>query len=225
MGIGDWGMRFVQLLPITHYRLPITYYLLGEEIMLGTVTVKKFTIDEYEQLGKLGFFERDRVELIRGEIIKMVAKGTFHSVCNSLVFGELYTLVGKNAIIRGQEPIILPSDSEPEPDVVIAKKRSDNYSLSHPQASDILLVIEISDSTLNYDQKTKLSLYAESQISDYWIFNLVENFLEMYSEPYQNNQGNFGYRFKRIVLPNETVSLPCFPDLSLDLSQVFPRQN
>jgi Uma2 family endonuclease len=219
------GIGIFQLLPITYYRLPITDYLLGEEIMLGTFTVKKFTIDEYEQLGKLGFFERDRVELIRGEIIKMVAKGTFHSVCNSLVFGELYTLVGKNAIVRGQEPIILPSDSEPEPDVVIAKKRSDNYSLSHPQAADILLVIEISDSTLNYDQKTKLSLYAEHEISHYWIFNLVDNFLEMYSEPYQNNQGNFGYRFKRIALPNETVSLPGFPDLSLDLAQVFPRQN
>ncbi|MGL4377130.1 MAG: Uma2 family endonuclease [Microcoleaceae cyanobacterium] len=193
--------------------------------MLGTVTVKKFTIDEYEQLGKLGFFERDRVELIRGEIIKLVAKGTFHSVCNSLLFGELYTLVGKNAIVRGQEPIILPSDSEPEPDVVIAKNRDDRYLSSHPQGKDVLLVIEVSDSTLNYDQKTKLSLYAEHEISHYWIFNLVENFLEMYSEPYQNNQGNFGYRFKRIALQNETVSLPGFPDLSLDLSQVFPQQN
>jgi Uma2 family endonuclease len=212
-------------LPITYYPSPITYYRLGEEIMLGTVTVKKFTIDEYEQLGKLGFFERDRVELIRGEIIKLVAKGTFHSVCNSLLFGELYTLVGKNAIVRGQEPIILPSDSEPEPDVVIAKNRDDRYLSSHPQGKDVLLVIEVSDSTLNYAQKTKLSLYAEHEISHYWIFNLVENFLEMYSEPYQNNQGNFGYRFKRIALPNETVSLPGFPDLSLDLSQVFPQQN
>jgi Uma2 family endonuclease len=192
---------------------------------MNTATVKKFTIDEYHQLGKLGFFDRERVELIRGEIIKLVAKGTFHSVCNSLVFGELYTLVGKSAIVRGQEPIILSSDSEPEPDVVIAKKRSDNYSLSHPQAADILLVIEVSDSTLNYDQKTKLSLYAENEISHYWIFNLVEHYLEMYSEPYQNQQGNFGYRFKRIALPTETVSLPGFTDLSLDLSQVFPRQN
>jgi Uma2 family endonuclease len=208
---------------IDYYLLPITYFW-GEEIM-NTVTVKKFTIDEYHQLGKLGFFERDRVELIRGEIIKMVAKGTFHSVCNSLLIEELILLINKRASVRSQEPIFLPSDSEPEPDVVIAKKRSDNYSLSHPQAVDILLVIEVSDSTLNYDQKTKLSLYAEAQISDYWIFNLVENFLEMYSEPYQNNQGNFGYRFKRIALPNETVSLPCFPDLSLDLYQVFPRQN
>ncbi|MEY3868736.1 MAG: hypothetical protein RLZZ338_2627, partial [Cyanobacteriota bacterium] len=195
------------------------------EIMLGTVTVKKFTIDEYEQLGKLGFFERDRVELIRGEIIKMVAKGTFHSVCNSLLIEELILLINKRASVRSQEPIILPSDSEPEPDVVIAKKRSDNYSLSHPQAADILLIIEVSDSTLNYAQKTKLSLYAEHEISHYWIFNLVDNLWEMYSEPYQNNQGNFGYRFKGIALPNETVSLPGFPDLSLDLSQVFPQQN
>jgi Uma2 family endonuclease len=87
---------------------------------------------------------------------------------------------------------------------------------------DILLVIEIADSTLKYDQETKLPLYAEAGISDYWIFNLVKNHLETYSEPYQDSQGNFGYSVKRIVLPNQAIALPCFPDMSLDLSKVFP---
>jgi Uma2 family endonuclease len=75
---------------------------------------------------------------------------------------------------------------------------------------------------LKYDQETKLPLYAEAGISDYWIFNLVNNSLEAYSEPYQDSQGNFGYRMKRIVLPNQTIILPCFPELLLDLSKAFP---
>jgi Uma2 family endonuclease len=190
---------------------------------MTTVTAKRFSIEEYHRLGELGFFAPDeRVELIRGEIIKMAAKGRFHSVCNSLVFGELYLLVGKRAIARGQEPIILSPDSEPEPDVVIARNRADRYLDSHPEPADILLVIEVSDSTLKYDRETKLSLYAEAGIANYWIFNLVDNQLEMHSEPYQKRQGDFNYRSQRVLLPNEAVVIPGFPDLSLDLSLVFP---
>lgn len=192
---------------------------------MAAVTAKRFSIAEYHRLAELGFFESDnRFELIRGEIIKMAAKGRLHSVCNSLLFGELYVLMARRACVRGQEPIILPTDSEPEPDVVIARTRSDNYVSSHPESADVLLVIEVSDSTLKYDRKTKLSLYAESGIADYWIFNLVEIQLEMYSEPYQKQTGGFDYRVKRVVLPNEVVVIPGFPDLSLDLSAVFPAQ-
>ncbi|MCC3572454.1 MAG: Uma2 family endonuclease, partial [Microcoleus sp. PH2017_40_RAT_O_B] len=153
---------------------------------MTAVTAKRFSIAEYHRLAELGFFEFDnRFELIRGEIIKMAAKGRLHSVCNSMLFGELYVLMARRACVRGQEPIILPTDSEPEPDVVIARSRSDNYVSSHPESADILLVIEVSDSTLKYDRRTKLSLYAESGIADYWIFNLVDIQLEMHSEPYQ----------------------------------------
>ena len=190
---------------------------------MTAVTAKRFSIAEYHRLGELGFFEPDdRVELIRGEIIIKAAKGTFHSVCNSLLLGELYALLGKRAIVRGQEPITLSDDSEPEPDVAIASNRADRYLSSHPEPADILLVIEVSDSTLKYDRRTKLSLYAESGISDYWIFNLVDIQLEMHSEPYQKQRGGFDYRVKRVVLPNEVVVIPGFPELSMDLSSVFP---
>jgi Uma2 family endonuclease len=192
---------------------------------MTVATAKRFSIAEYDRLAELGFFDSDaRFELIRGEIIKMAAKGRLHSVCNSVLFGELYVLMARRACVRGQEPIILPTDSEPEPDVVIARHRSDNYVSSHPETADILLVIEVSDSTLKYDRSTKLSLYAESGISDYWIFNLVDIQLEMYSEPYQKQTGGFDYRVKRVVLPNEVVVIPGFPELSLDLSAVFPGQ-
>jgi Uma2 family endonuclease len=186
-------------------------------------TAKRFTIAEYHRLAELGFFkEDDRVELIKGEIINMAAKGTPHSVCETRLERELYKLIGDRATLRGQQPITLSNYSEPEPDRVIAKNRDDDYLANHPSPSDILLLIEIADSSLKYDQEVKLPLYAEAGISDYWIFNLVDNYLECYSEPYQALQGKFGYRRKLIFLPHESLNLPNFADLVLDLSKVFP---
>jgi len=86
------------------------------------------------------------------------------------------------------------------------------------------LVIEVSDSTLKYDRTTKLSLYAETGISHYWIFNLVDNQLEMHSEHYQKQNGSYSYQLQRVVLQNQTVVIPGFSELSLDLSSVFPAQ-
>lgn len=186
-------------------------------------TAKRFTVEEYHRLAELGFFhEDDRIELIRGEIIQMAAKGTPHTTCCSNLLEELAALVIGRAKLRCQDPITLPSKSEPEPDFAIVRKRADNYLSAHPTPEDVLLVIEIADSTLKYDQETKLSVYAEAEISDYWLFNLVDNHLETYSEPYQDLQGNFGYSVKRIFLPNQTVVLSCFPELLLDLSKIFP---
>jgi len=119
----------------------------------------------------------------------------------------------------GNNRLFCPMTANQNP---IAQNRPDDYLSSHPTTADILLLIEIADSSLSYDKQVKLPLYAEAGISDYWIFNLLETCLECYSDPYQNSQGKFGYRLKRIFLSNETVALPNFGDLSLDLSKVFP---
>ncbi|OUL37221.1 hypothetical protein BV372_03500 [Nostoc sp. T09] len=186
-------------------------------------TAKRFTIAEYHRLAELGFFtEDDRVELIKGEIINMAAKGTPHSVCGTRLYRELFKLIKEQGTLRSQDPIIISKNSEPEPDLVIVRNRSDDYLANHPSPSDILLLIEIADSSLKYDQEEKLPLYAEAGIADYWIFNLVDNYLECYSEPYQALQGKFGYRHKTIFLPDESVNLSNFSDLVLDLSKVFP---
>ena len=189
-----------------------------------TVTqAKRFSLDEYHKLTEIGFFhEDDRIELIRGEIIEMAAKGTAHEVCISKLLRELVIILGEAATLRCQSPIVLPKNSEPEPDFAIVRNSPDDYLSAHPNPDDVLLVIEISDSTLNYDRNIKLPLYAEAGISDFWIFNLFDNQLEAHSEPFQNSQGTFNYQNRRIVLPNQAISLPCFPDLSLDLSRGFP---
>ncbi|WP_414620061.1 Uma2 family endonuclease [Calothrix sp. CCY 0018] len=187
------------------------------------ITAKRFTIDEYNRLAELGFFhEDDRVELIRGEIISMAAKGTLHSTFSRRLIRELSKLIVNRGTLQSQDPISINPDSEPEPDVAILQNKDDDYLNSHPTSQDVLLLIEIADSSLKYDQEVKLQLYAEAGISDYWIFNLIENCLETYNEPYQDLQGKFGYRRKVIYLPNETINLPCFPELALDLSKIFP---
>lgn len=191
---------------------------------MSFTTAKRFTVAEYDRLAELGFFEEDdRVELIKGEIYQTVAKGTAHSVCETLLFRELIKLLINRALVRGQQPVIISEYSEPEPDIAIVRNVDDNYLSAHPNPSDILLLIEIADSSLKYDKEIKLPIYAEAGIADYWIFNLVDNYLECYSEPYQDLQSKFGYRRKSIFLPDEFVNLPSFPDLVLDLSKVFPR--
>lgn len=188
-------------------------------------TRRKFTIEEYHRLVDLGFFtENDRIELIRGEIVEMAPRRTPHSVSNSLLWKQLYNSIAQQAEIRVQEPIVLPSNSEPEPDLVIAKKKDDNYLSAHPRATDVILVIEISDSTLKYDQETKLSLYAEAKINYYWIVNLVDNHLEVYTNPFADAQNNFGYKSKNIFLPNEHIAIPDLDRASLELANIFPSQ-
>lgn len=187
------------------------------------LTLKHFTLAEYHRLAELGFLgEDDRVELIHGQIVEISAKGIAHEVCMTRLLRELIKLLGDRATLRSQSPIVLPSDSEPEPDLTIVQNRTDDYLGSHPIPTDILLVIEISDSSLSYDQEVKLPLYAEAGISNYWIFNLVENYLEVNSKPYQSLQGKFGYGMKQIILSHQAIALPFFPDLLLKLSGVFP---
>ncbi len=191
---------------------------------MSLVTAKRFDLAEYQRLSELGFLKAsDRIELIRGEIVYMAAKGVAHEVCITRLLRELPKCLKEVATTRCQSPITLPPDSQPEPDFAIVKNRSDDYILGHPQPGDILLVIEVSDSSITYDQTVKLPVYAEQGINDYWIFNLLDAVLECYSEPYQSLQGTWAYRNKQDYLPNEKVSIPNVPGSdSLSLKKVFP---
>ncbi len=191
---------------------------------MSVVSTKRFTVDEYHRLIELGFLtDRDRIELIRGELVKMAAKGTLHSVCTGKLRRQLDRVLGDRAVIRGQEPVSLPLDSEPEPDVVVAFRQDDDYLAHHPYPDNIAVVIEVSDSTLNFDQTTQLQVYAENAVPHYWIVNLVAHRLEQYSQPYRDQAGEYGYRQLVIALRDETVPIPGFDAVSLDLALIFPR--
>ena len=191
-----------------------------------TLPTKKFDLAEYHRLTEIGFFNpNERLELIQGDLIKMAAKNTRHTVCLFLLSEELFIAINKRAIIRTQDPIILGNDSEPEPDLVMAKRKEDKYLSSHPTADDIILVIEISDSSLRYDKEVKLPLYAQYQIPNYWILNVIDNCLETYSQPFQDKQGKSKYLHCAIFTDNDTVTIPNFPDISLNLTSIFSQIN
>lgn len=189
----------------------------------STAQPKRFTVQEYHRLVELGFLsEDDHIELIRGELIQMAAKGAAHETCMTRLLRILPPLVGDRATIRCQSPITLWFDGEPEPDFSIVQNRDDDYATQHPTPQETLLVIEIADSSLNYDREVKLPLYAEAQISDYWLFNLPDRYLEAYSDPYQITLGQFGYLNRRIVTAEQSIALPSFPEITLQVASVLP---
>jgi Uma2 family endonuclease len=183
---------------------------------------KRFTVKDYHRLAELGFLqEDDRIELIRGELFHMAAKGVAHETCITRLLRVLPRLIGDRATLRCQSPITLSFDGEPEPDFAIVRNRADDYANGHPTPADTLLVIEVSDSSLEYDRDVKLPLYAEAKIQDYWLFNLPDQYLEAYSEPSQIS-GQFGYLNRRIVPAEGAIALPPFPEQVLELALVFP---
>ena len=180
--------------------------------------VRPLTVDDYHRMIETGIIhEGEHIELISGQVLNMAAKGTRHTLCTRRLFKQLLNLIGDRSDVQSQDPITLPNNSEPEPDVVVARLRTDDYANSHPAPADIILLIEVADSSLDFDRNTKLQIYAVAGISEYWIVNLIENRLEMYRQP----EGSI-YTNTQIILPPRLVNLPHFPELSLDLTAIFP---
>ncbi|UZQ55940.1 Uma2 family endonuclease [Trichothermofontia sichuanensis B231] len=122
-------------------------------------------MQDYHRLVALGVLnEDDRIELIRGELIQMAAKGTAHEACITRLLRILLPIIGDRATLRCQSPITLAFDSEPEPDFAIVRNRKADYESAHPTPADTLLVMEVADSSREYDRTVKLSLYAEASI-------------------------------------------------------------
>ncbi|HEX8177903.1 MAG TPA: Uma2 family endonuclease [Pyrinomonadaceae bacterium] len=143
-----------------------------------------FTVAEYERMGTAGIFpEGDRVELVEGEIIAMSPVGKRHAACVDALAELLREQLQRRVIIRVQNPIQLDDYSEPQPDIVSLKRREDFYRHAHPQPADVRLVIEVCDTTLEYDRQIKLPLYARAGIPEVWLVNLVDEQLETYAAP------------------------------------------
>ncbi len=148
------------------------------------LSTRLFTTDEYERMIEAGVLtENDRVELIEGEIVNMAAKGSRHSACVTRINVLFFHHVGQSAIIRIQDPIRLGNSSEPEPDIALVQPRDDLYAGSHPVPGDVLLVVEVSDTTLAYDHGLKLALYAREGIPEVWVVNLPDEIVEVYAQP------------------------------------------
>jgi Uma2 family endonuclease len=187
--------------------------------------LRRFSVAEYEKLIQTGVLLTDeRLELIDGLILEMSPINPRHAECVDRLNRILTVMLHTRARIRIQSPISLGVyATQPQPDITIATLRPQGYADHHPNAQDVLLVIEVSDSTLADDRAEKLQLYAASGILEYWIFNLVDLFLEAYQEPFVSHNGETRYRTKRTYSSTEKISPLAFPDCQIDLSEVFPN--
>lgn len=159
-----------------------------------------------------------RVELLDGKIIDMSPIGPFHG---GLV-GRLTRLFNKLSkdrwLVWPQNPLRLGDHSEPEPDVMLLKQAADDYTNRHPQPEDVFLLIEVSDTTLEYDREEKLPAYGRAGVAEVWIVNLNELAVEIYREP------NFtGYGAKTVLRPGDQAKPQAFPDVSVDLAELLKR--
>ena len=143
----------------------------------------RFSVNDYERMIRHGILtENSKVELIRGEIVAKMPIGDPHIACVNRLNRLLVRAVGDDAIVSIQNPVRLP-DSEPEPDVVLLVPRADDYANGKATTADVLLLIEVSDTSLAYDRGVKLPLYAEAGIAEYWIVNLSDRCLHRYRQP------------------------------------------
>ena len=177
-----------------------------------------FTVDDYYAMAEAGILSPDeRVELLDGEIIAMAPIGSRHASCVNRLNRLLTAQVGLRAVVGVQNPVRLSSGSEPQPDVTLLKPRDDFYSSAHPGPGDVLLLIEVSDTTADVDRGCKLPLYARSGVQEVWIVNLSEGCVEVYAEP-----AGAGYAASRTVGLDGEVSPAAFADISLPVGQMMP---
>ena len=177
-----------------------------------------FTIEGYYRLAETGILRRDdRVEFIRGEIVRMSPVGSLHAACVKRTAAEFFRSVGSDAIVSVQYPIRLAAqNSEPEPDISMLLPKPDYYASAHPTPADVLLVVEVADSSLDYDRGVKIPLYAEAGIPEVWIMALEEECVERYS----GLEGG-EYQDVRHFYPGESISPALLPNVRLDVGWLF----
>jgi len=145
---------------------------------------RALTVAEYHRMGEVGILtEDDRVELIEGELVAMSPIGSEHSGTVNGLTRLLVMAVGNRGVVAVQNPVQLDDRSEPQPDFAVLKPRSDDYRRATPRADDVLLLIEIADSSLAYDRTVKRSLYARHRIPEFWIVNLAAGEVEVCRNP------------------------------------------
>ncbi len=179
-------------------------------------TRHRFSVDDYEQMIARGILtENDRVELIRGEILDKMPPGDLHAACVKRLNRRLSRLVGDAAIVSVQDPIRL-ADSQPEPDLALLRPRNDYYASGTPRPGDVLLVVEVADTSFEYDRTEKRQLYAEAGIGEFWLVNLNDGSIEIFRQP----QPDGSYRDVQTCRGNERITVAALPAVSVAVVEV-----
>ena len=177
----------------------------------------RFDVDEYARMGEAGIFtEDDRVELIDGEVREMTPIGPPHAgIVNRLNELLVTHLAGRAAVIV-QNPIRLDRHTEPQPDLVVARRRKGFYTDRHPEPGDVLAVIEVADSSLRYDRTEKAPRYGRAGIPETWLVDVGAGTVTVYSEP-----GPEGYARQQGRRRGERIVSASVPDFDLAVDDVF----
>ena len=157
-----------------------------------------------------------RVELLDGKIIDMSPIGPFHGGMVNRLNRWFATQANGRWLVSAQNPLLLDDHSEPEPDLMLLKPVADDYTSRHPGPADVLLLIEVSDTTLDYDRKEKLPAYGRAGIPELWILNLNDRTIEIYGAPHFT-----GYGSARILRAGETAAPLAFPDAALEVASLL----
>ncbi len=178
-----------------------------------------FTATEYYSMLDSGILlEDDRVELVAGEIVRMPPVGSPHAAPVKRLNRLLSLQLRDRAIVSVQDPIHLDDHSEPEPDLAVLRPREDFYAAAHPRPEDVLLLVEVSDTSVDYDHQVKLPLYAAHAITEVWLVNVPRQRLEIYRDP---DPASGVYRRELRRRRGETLSPQAFPELRIDVASLL----
>ncbi len=176
-----------------------------------------FTVEEYHRMAEAGILsEDDRIELIEGELIAMSPIGSRHAACVKRLVRLLDRAVGERAIVSAQDPIRLGRHSEPQPDVALLRHRPDFYASAHPGPEDVLLIVEVAETSADYDRTVKIPLYARHGIPEAWLVDLTEEHIEIYRQPSPQ-----GYRETRTARRGETLHPIALPGLTIAVEDIL----
>lgn len=182
----------------------------------------RWTRREYDRLVDAGLFHQRHVELIEGQIFDMSPMGSTHATVVKLVDVLLQAAYGSDYFTRVQMPLALGDYSEPEPDIAVVRGQVRDFVLEHPTTA--LLVVEVSDSTLEFDRQTKGSLYAMAGVAHYWVVNVRDRCLEVFGDPEADEHARYGWAYaSKDALPADaSISLPMLAGKRLSIAELLP---
>jgi Uma2 family endonuclease len=185
--------------------------------MSAELLTRRFTVQDYHRMVDAGILrEDDRVELIRGQVVTMSPIGPPHAALVDRALRTMDRAVGDRAIVRVQGSVQLDEYSQPQPDIALLRPRADFYCSAHPLPPDILLVVEVAQSSLGYDRGLKAGLYAEAGIEEYWVVDVTGRRLIAYSDAH-----NGEYRSVRVLTSEDVLTPKLLPGCSIAVASLL----